>query len=217
MTFEPRAILFDFGGVILSSPLDGFHAYEERLQLPKGFIASLNMHDPDTNAWACMERGEIDAAEFYRRFETEALKRGYIIEARVLLSQISGNLRPEMVGVVRALKKRYRVACVTNNMNLGFGTAMSSTPEAAAEIAIVMALFDHVIESWKIRARKPEPQFFERACAIIDVAPEHCVYLDDFGMNLKPARAMGMQTIKVGDPAQAVADLEALLGHEVSS
>jgi putative hydrolase of the HAD superfamily len=78
-----------------------------------------------------------------------------------------------------------------------------------------MALFAHVIESCKIGARKPEPEFFARACEIVGVAPEHCVFLDDLGINLKPARAMGMTTIKVGDPAQALADLEAILGHPV--
>jgi putative hydrolase of the HAD superfamily len=120
-----------------------------------------------------------------------------------------------MVAVVRAVRTRYRVACLTNNMPLGHGSAMAPTPARAAEIAEVMALFAHVVESCKIGARKPEPRFYAHACEIVGVAPAHCVFLDDLGINLKPARAMGMATIKVTDPTEAIADLEAVLGHAV--
>lgn len=210
-----RAVLFDFGGVLLSSPIDGFRAHERSAGLPAGFLQRLNTRDPDTNAWACMERGELDEATFHARFEAEARAQGHAIDARAVLAQLTGHLRPELVAVVRTLRTRYRVACLTNNMPLGLGTAMAITPERAAEIAGVMALFAHVVESCKIGARKPEPRFYARACEIVGVAPEHCVFLDDLGQNLKPARAMGMTTIKVADPAQAIADLEAVLGHAV--
>mgnify|MGYP001617762952 CR=1 FL=1 len=210
-----RAVLFDFGGVLLSSPIDSFRAYERSAKLPAGFLQRLNTLDPDTNAWACMERGELDEATFYARFEAEAQAQGHAIDARTVLGQISGQLRPELVDVVRTLRIRYRVACLTNNMSLGLGTAMATSSQRAAEIAEVMALFAHVVESCKIGARKPEPRFYSHACELVGVAPEHCVFLDDLGINLKPARAMGMTTIKVGDPAQAIADLEAVLGHTV--
>jgi putative hydrolase of the HAD superfamily len=208
-----RAVLFDFGGVLLSSPIDGFRAYERSAGLPAGFLQRLNTLNPDTNAWACMERGELDEPTFCARFEAEARAQGYAIDARTVLAQLTGHLRPEMVAIVRALRTRYRVACLTNNMPLGFGTAMAATSERAAEIAEVMALFAYIVESCKIGARKPEPRFYTHACEIVGVAPEHCVFLDDLGINLKPARAMGMTTIKVGDPAQAIADLESALGH----
>jgi putative hydrolase of the HAD superfamily len=210
-----RAVLFDFGGVILSSPIDGFRAYERRAQLPAGFLQRLNTIDPDTNAWACMERGELDEPTFCARLEAEARALGHAIDARIVLSGLSGQIRPEMVDVLRTLRTRYRIACLTNNMPLGHGSAMAATSERAAEITEILALFAHVVESCKIGARKPEPRFFARACEIVGVAPEHCVFLDDLGINLKPARAMGMTTIKVGDPAQAIADLEAILGHPV--
>jgi putative hydrolase of the HAD superfamily len=210
-----RAVLFDFGGVILSSPIDGFRAYERSAGLPAGFLQRLNTLDPDTNAWACMERGELDEATFHARLEAEARAQGHAIDARAVLAQLTGDIRPAVVDVVRALRTRYRVACLTNNMPLGHGTAIAMTPARAAEIAGVLALFAHVVESSKIGTRKPEPRFYARACEIVGVAPEHCVFLDDLGINLKPARAMGMTTIKVGDPAQAIADLEAVLGHAV--
>jgi putative hydrolase of the HAD superfamily len=160
-----------------------------------------------------MERGEIDEATFHRRLEAEAKALGGAVDARLLLSRISGTLHPEMVALVRRLRDRYRVACLTNNMRIGLGPAMSSTPERAAEIAEVIKLFEHVVESCRIGARKPEARFFEIACATVGVKPDECVYLDDLGINLKPARALGMQTIKVVSPTQAIADLAAILGH----
>jgi putative hydrolase of the HAD superfamily len=210
-----RAVLFDFGGVILSSPIDGFRAYERSAQLPPGLLQRINSTDPDRNAWACMERGELDEAAFCARFEAEAAALGFAIDARAVLGLLTGEIRPELVAVIRALQPRYRVACLTNNMPIGHGSAMARSPELAAEIAEVLALFAHVVESCKIGARKPEPRFYARACEIIGVAPEHCVFLDDLGINLKPARAMGMATIKVGDPAEAIAELAAILGHPV--
>ena len=211
MTQDIRAVLFDFGGVILSSPIDGFHAYERAAGLPPRFLQTLNTVDPDRNAWACAERGEIDADTFYARFEAEALARGHAIDARAVTRTLTGTIRPEMVDAVRALRPRYRTACLTNNMHLGQGTAMSPTSGLAAEIAAAMTVFDHVVESRVIGTRKPEVAFFERACAIVGVAPEHCVFLDDLGVNLKTARALGMVTIKVGDPAVALAELAAVL------
>jgi len=208
-----RAVLFDFGGVILSSPIDGFRAYERAAQLPPGFLQKLNSTDPDRNAWACMERGELDEAGFCERFEAEARGHGHTIDARAILGGLTGEIRPALVDAIRALRPRYRVACLTNNMPIGHGSAMARNPELAAQIADVMTLFAHVVESCKIGARKPEPRFYARACELIGVAPEHCVFLDDLGINLKPARAMGMTTIKVSDPAAALAELEAVLGH----
>ena len=215
MAADIRAVLFDFGGVILSSPIDGFRAYERSAGLPPGFLQALNSADPDNNAWACMERGELDEAAFCARFEAEARAQGFAVDARAVLGQLTGQLRPALVDVIRTLRTRYTVACLTNNMPIGHGSAMARSPGLAAEIGHVLALFGHVVESCKIGARKPEPRFYARACEIVGVAPEHCVFLDDLGINLKPARAMGMQTIKVGDPAAAIAELEAILGHPV--
>jgi len=210
-----RAVLFDFGGVILSSPIDGFRSYERTAQLPPGLLQRINTTNPDSNAWACMERGELDEPAFCARFEAEAAALGFTVDARAVLGRLTGQIRPELVAVIRALQPRYKVACLTNNMPIGHGSAMARDPDLAADIAAVMALFAHVVESCKIGARKPEPRFYLRACEVVGVAPEHCVFLDDLGINLKPARALGMATIKVGEPAAAIAELEAVLGHPV--
>jgi putative hydrolase of the HAD superfamily len=212
-----RAVLFDFGGVVLSSPIDELQAYEAEAGLPIGFLQRLNMQNADTNAWACMERGELEEDEFYARFEAEARALGGTIDARAIFRRLTGRLRAEMVDAVRYLGSRYVTVCVTNNMRIGFGSAMASSAERAAEIAVVVQLFHHVVESWKIGTRKPERRFYEHACTVAGVAPTECVFLDDLGTNLKTARAMGMKTVKVVDPRAALDELEALLGHGARS
>lgn len=210
-----QAILFDFGGVIGTSPIASFTAYEREAGLPAGFITGLNTVDPDGNAWARMERGELDEATFFARFEDEARRRGGALDARALFGRLGVRVRPEMVAAVRALRARYTVACVSNNMPLGHGLAMSASPETAAEVADACAAFHRVFESRVVGMRKPEARFYQHVCGALGVAPAACVFLDDLGLNLKPARALGMATIKVGDPAAALRELEAVLGHAI--
>jgi putative hydrolase of the HAD superfamily len=98
----------------------------------------------------------------------------------------------------------YPTACLTNNVvNIGC--------EERADVKAVMAMFDQVVESSKVGVRKPETRFYEIACELLGVTPETCVFLDDLGINLKPAKAMGIRTIKVLSAAQAINDLEAIL------
>lgn len=207
-----EAVLWDFGGVILSSPFDAFAAYEREAGLPENFIRGLNARNPDTNAWARMERSDISRDEFVIAFEAEARAAGHALDGRRVLASISGEIRPEMVEALRRVRARHRVACITNNMKSGDGPGMAASQERARQVAAIMSLFEHVVESSKLGMRKPDPRIYHHACDLLGVAPEACVYLDDLGVNLKPARAMGMRTIKVGDPAVAIAELEAMVG-----
>ena len=208
----PQAVLWDFGGVILTSPFESFRLYEREAGLPEDFIRMLNARDPDTNAWAKMERSEVGLAEFVALFEAEAAAHGHKLDGWRVLKAISGDIRPQMVEALRRCKGSFRVACITNNMKHGEGPGMARSPEKAAAVAEVMTLFEHVIESSKLGFRKPDPRIYRHACELLGVPPERCVYLDDLGINLKPARALGMQTIKVGDPDKAIAELEAIVG-----
>jgi putative hydrolase of the HAD superfamily len=206
------AVLWDFGGVILSSPFEAFNRYEHQLGLPRDFVRRVNAVNPDHNAWAQMERGEIDLERFAELFEAEARALGGELSGRHVLELLSGEVRPEMVEALQRVRARYRTACITNNMPAGHGPSMTRSAEMAAQVAQIMALFEHVVESSKLNMRKPDPRIYRHACELLGVAPEACVYLDDLGINLKPARTMGMATIKVGSAAQALAELEALLG-----
>ena len=132
--------------------------------------------------------------------------------ASKVIELISGQVRPEMVEALQRVRRHFRIACITNNMPAGTGPSMTRSAETAFQVAQIMQLFEHVVESSKLNMRKPDPRIYRHACDLLGVAPEACVYLDDLGINLKPARAMGMATIKVGDPAQAIDELQALLG-----
>jgi len=206
------AVLWDFGGVILSSPFEAFNRYEAEQGLPHDFIRRINSHNPDHNAWARMERSEIDTERFAEAFEDEARALGGALSGRKVLELISGEVRPEMVEALKRVRQHYRVACITNNMPAGHGPSMTRSAQTAEQVAQIMALFEHVVESSKLNMRKPDPRIYRHACELLGVAPEACVYLDDLGINLKPARAMGMATIKVESAAQALAELEGLLG-----
>lgn len=217
MTQNYQAVIWDFGGVITSSPFEAFNAYERAQGLPENFIRTINATNPDTNAWAQFERSEINAAEFDTAFRQEALAHGADVAGADVLALLAGDIRPEMVDVLDHLKTRgYRLACITNNVKTGSGAGMARSQEKADAVAQVMTRFEHVIESAEVGVRKPQPEIYHMACAKLSVTPPQCVFLDDLGVNLKPARAMGMGTVKVLSAAQAIADLAALLGHDVA-
>src|SRR5262245_9637621 len=154
----PIAVLWDFGGVILSSPFEAFNRYEQEAGLPKDFIRGMNARNPDTNAWAKLERSEVSLDGFLTLFEEEAGREGYRLDGRRVLQALSGDIRPHMVEALRRCKSRFRVACITNNMRAGEGPAMARSPDKAKAIAEIMGLFEHVIESSRLGWRKPDPR-----------------------------------------------------------
>jgi putative hydrolase of the HAD superfamily len=213
MNTKIRAVLWDFGGVILTSPFDAFNRFEAERGLPHGFIRMVNSTNHLDNAWAKFERSHVTAEEFDALFAEESEALGHRIQGSEILPLLAGDVRPEMVAALDALKPRYTIACLTNNVASGEGPSMARSPEKAAAVAEVMQRFDEVFESSKLGVRKPEPQFYELVCKQLGIQPEEAVFLDDIGGNLKPARAMGMTTILVAEPAQALAELEQALGH----
>jgi putative hydrolase of the HAD superfamily len=206
---EVRAVLWDFGGVILSSPFEAFASYERQQGLPDGFLRQLNATNPDSNAWARLERSDVDLAGFAELYEAEAAAAGHRIDAGAVLALLSGELRPAMVQALRRIRGEGLVqACLTNNV--------AGMEAARPELAEVMDIFDAVLESSKLGVRKPDPRFYDLALEAVDVTPTEAVFLDDLGINLKPARALGITTIKVVDPDEALAELEEVLGFPLS-
>jgi putative hydrolase of the HAD superfamily len=198
-----RAVFWDFGGVILASPFDAFAAYERERGLPPDFIRSVNTVDPDTNAWARIERRELTPDEFDAAFAEESERLGHRVPGRDVLDLLHGEVRTQMVTALdRVIAAGYVTACLTNNVS----------SDVRDDVVPIMARFDHVVESSKVGCRKPERAFYERGCELAGVEPTEVVYLDDLGINLKPARAMGMTTIKVVDPDDAIDELADVLG-----
>ncbi|KGB58853.1 HAD-IA family hydrolase [Sphingopyxis sp. SE2] len=205
-------IIFDFGGVITASPFEAFNRLEEERGLPRDFVRRVNAADPDTNAWAKFERAEIDAAAFDALFAAEAKALGHDLEGEAVLAVLAGAVRPAMVAALDTLKAEgFGIACITNNVPSGKGAGMARSEGLAAEVAAIMARFDHVIESSKVGVRKPDPRIYEMMCEKLGARPANCIYLDDLGINCKPASQLGMHAIKVTSGEQALADLSAAL------
>ncbi len=207
-----KAVLWDFGGVILSSPFDAFRRYEAGHGLPIDFIRGVNTTNPHSNAWALLERDEITADQFDVLFADESSALGHRVRGADVLSLLAGEIRPEMVAMLDRVKDAgYKIACLTNNVLGGDGERVGDDARSVA-VAAIMDRFDVIVESSRVGFRKPEPRFYEIACEMLGVRPDECVFLDDLGINLKPAAAMGMIAIKVTSALQAIADLGATLG-----
>ena len=215
MKQDLQAVIWDFGGVLTSSPFEAFTRYEEQNGLPRDFIRSVNAKNGDTNAWARLERSEVSAEEFDALFKAESLALGHEVPGKDILGLLSGDLRPAVVKALEVCKSNVKVGCITNNAPVGKGAGMSSDSKKAERVASVLSLFDHVIESSKLGIRKPDPRIYALMCEALDVDPAYCIYLDDLGINLKPARAMGMHTIKVLNQEQLLEDPTSATGLDL--
>lgn len=208
-----EAVLWDFGGVITSSPFDAFNRYEAQRALPHDLIRRINAANHHDNAWARLERAEIDAAAFDELFAAEARALGHDVRGADVLALLSGDVRPRMVAALDTIKGAgLKLGCITNNARVGEGAGMAGSAGKAEAIAAIMARFDHVIESSKAGVRKPDPRIYTMMCDALDLDPAACVYLDDLGINCKPAAELGMTAIKVTGEEQALSDLSRLLG-----
>ena len=205
-------VIFDFGGVVTSSPFEAFNRMEAARGLPHDFVRSVNAANPDDNAWARFERAEIDAARFDAAFAAEAKAMGHALAGRDVITCLPGDIRPAMIAMLDQLTQHgYRLGCITNTVPAGKGAGMAFDDARAAAIADAMARFDHVIESSKAGLRKPDPRIYRMMCDALGVEPAQCVYLDDLGINCKPAAMLGMHAIKVVSEAQALRDIAAVL------
>ena len=195
---EYKAVIFDFGGVFTSSPVEKFEVYEKANGLPARFLGEVIKNNHNSNAWAKFERSEISRAEFDQAFAIETEQAGYKVPGDTLLALLSLELKPAMINVhQRIINAGYKTGCITNNLPAMDSASMVSASEDGALVAEVFKRFDAVIESSKAGVRKPEPRIYQMMCEELDVSPQECIFLDDLGINLKPAKAMGMTTLKV--------------------
>ncbi|MDE2011439.1 MAG: HAD-IA family hydrolase [Alphaproteobacteria bacterium] len=205
-----EAVIWDFGGVFTTSPFEAFARYERRNGLPEGLIRRINSDNHLENAWARFERAEIDLDTFDREFAAEARALGHEVPGRDIIPLLTGDFRADMIEALRRIKTRFKTGCITNNVP-SMRMSGADTPSNLYKRE-VLELFDRLIESSKLGLRKPDPKIYVLMCEALAVAPADCIYLDDLGVNLKPARALGMTTIKVESGPQAIAELEAATG-----
>jgi putative hydrolase of the HAD superfamily len=212
VSIEIEAVIWDFGGVFTTSPFEAFSRFETERGLPDGLIRKVNSTNPDSNAWAMFESAQIDHAGFDLRFHQESTALGHPVRGADVLPLLSGSVRPRMVEALLICKRHFKVGCITNNMPHGHGPSMAVTAEGASSARDIMQHFDAIIESSKTGVRKPNPKVYLMMCELLGVDASACVYLDDLGVNCKPAAQLGMKAIKVVTEAQALADLERATG-----
>jgi putative hydrolase of the HAD superfamily len=203
-----EAVIFDFGGVITESPFEAFNRLESARGLPKDLVRRINATNPHTNAWARFERSEVGLDGFDIAFADEARAMGFELPGREVLACLHGAVRPYMLEALRRIAARFKTGCITNNVK----SEKQTDGWRDRNVDEAMGLFGHVIESSKVGIRKPDPRIYQMMVEALRVDPGRCVYLDDLGINLKPARDMGMTTIKVERAEPALDSLESLLG-----
>tara|TARA_Y100000748_G_C15455816_1_gene472862 strand:- start:639 stop:1283 length:645 start_codon:yes stop_codon:yes gene_type:complete len=211
-----KAIFWDFGGVITSSPFEAFNVFEKNNNLPSDFLRKVNSTNPDDNAWAKLERSEVNLDEFDLLFEEESNELGHAVKGKEVIALLQGQIRPEMVNALQKIKGKLIQACLTNNIqSLKKETFEENNVSVSGKHEEIMKLFDFVIESSKVNLRKPDPAFYKLACEKAEIEPFEAVFLDDLGINLKPAKILGMKTIKVIDSIDALQELQKLIPIEV--
>jgi putative hydrolase of the HAD superfamily len=208
-----RAVIFDLGGVVLGSPLHAIADYERELGLPRNFVNQVVADTSPHGGWARLERGELSMEEFFVAFEADCRAAGGEISARTMMQRMGEATVPrvEMLGAIALIRDRgLRVAALTNNW------ATAESEESLDGTRGIEAHFDLFIESSVEGLRKPDPRIYQLTCERLGVKAEDCVFLDDIGSNLKSAKAMGIHTIKVIDPAQALSELASVLGFDLA-
>ena len=204
------SIFWDFGGVITSSPFEAFKKFEIQNDLPENFLRKVNSTNPQNNAWALLEQSKINQMEFNDLFFKESSELGFGVYGLKVLDLLEGDLRLGMVAIIKTLKKMdFIQACLTNN----FIPDNDNQPDMMDlnKKNEVFNLFDFIFESKEIGLRKPDQAFYDYVLEKVDIPPEKIIFLDDLGINLKPAKEMGMTTIKVISESQAKEDLERIL------
>ncbi|HEU5196246.1 MAG TPA: HAD family phosphatase [Methylomirabilota bacterium] len=206
-----EGVLFDMGGVVMDSPLHAVARYERACGLPANAINRAIAASGEHGAWARLERGELTAETFCAPFEADCRAHGVAVSGAEIMAAIAGAgvARPIMLEAIRRLRAhRFRVGALTNNWK-------RSGPEDDAIPHRLQDHFDVFIESRVVGLRKPDPRIYELACRRLGVPPQQTAFLDDIGRNLKPARALGMSTIKVEDARQALEELGRLVSLDL--
>jgi len=206
-----EAVIFDLGGVVFPSPLAAFDVYDAEAGLEPGTVRRVVRESAESGAWAALERGELSLDAFFGALATEARASGVEIDVTRVFDLIgaSSTPYPSMVRAVGRIREEgLRVGALTNNWISPNGTHAPGGPDRGVT-------FDVVVESAVEGIRKPEPAIYALALDRLGVGAEATVYLDDLGPNLKPARAMGMTTIKVADPDAALSELSSVLGLDL--
>ncbi|MGH9138205.1 MAG: HAD family hydrolase [Acidimicrobiales bacterium] len=205
-----EAVLFDFGGVLTTSPFDAVASLGDAAGVPRRRVGELVFgpyHEDTDHAWHRLERGEITVAAWLDDIRPQLEAEGLVLDLEAFAGAFRAvTVNDAVVGKVRSLRQGgYRIALVTNNVAEGSSAWRAMIP--------VEELFEVVVDSSAVGMRKPDAAIYHHTLGLLGgVAPEKSVFLDDAPGNVEGARRAGLHAILVGpDPAPALAELDALL------
>ena len=156
--------------------MQSFNRFERQHNIPNDFIRGINSTNPDNNAWARLESSQITVAEFDQEFADESRAQGHEIGGIQVIELLSGDLKPEMVKALKIISSSFKTACLTNNVKgAGEGPGMSQSSRKAEDVAMVMSIFDVIIESSVVGYRKPDPKFYLTACKELESKPSRAI------------------------------------------
>ncbi|MEM9262656.1 MAG: HAD family hydrolase, partial [Pseudomonadota bacterium] len=112
-----QAVIFDFGGVFTTSPVENFAVFEKAHGLPERYLGSVIKQDINNNSWAQFERGEITLEEFDVRFAEETKAAGHEVSGKTLVGLLSLTFRMPMIDALFKVKDAgFKTGCITNNL-----------------------------------------------------------------------------------------------------
>lgn len=213
-----RGVIFDLGGVVLGSPLHAIARFERHHGIPEGFVNRLVVASAPDGAWHRLERGELELGPaFFDAFDQECASAGQALDSEAMMAAVGeeSQPRPEMLRALERLRElELRVAALTNNWAAEPGQR-HRLEERSGDREELRRYFHVFVESSVVGLRKPDPRIYLLTCEQLGVEPRESVFLDDIGTNLKAARTLGMTTIKVVEPRQALLELSEVLGIEL--
>jgi putative hydrolase of the HAD superfamily len=206
-----EAVISDFGGVLTAPMIDSFTAFQdssgislEQLGVAMGKLWERQGSHPLFE----LETGRMAEARFLELMSQQLSSQlGCEVTLNGFGERYFAHLHPNepMIEYMRALRERgYKLAICTNNVREWERFWRAKLP--------VDEIFDVVVDSAFVGARKPEPRIYEITLERLGVAPEAALLIDDLELNCDGARAVGIEAIWFRSTEQAIADIEAAVG-----
>ena len=197
-----KIVLWDYGGVLTESPIKNFRKFENDNNYVLDSIVKINSYNKYNNAWAKLEKDEISIEKFSKLFSEEAKQFGILnINTDKLLECLNVKLNIKMVELLENISKFYTCVCLTNNFK----------KVGSSNFKNIKHNFSLIIESSKIGFRKPEKQIYKHVLEVLKVNAKEILFIDDLGINLKPARELGFHTYKFTDTDKTISYIKNML------
>lgn len=205
-----EGVVLDLGGVFLAGGVEVVASFGARHGLTDEMWRAMR-HElfAEEGLWSSIERGERPLEHFVARLCELVLAQGGTVspeDARDFMQntgeQAQSRLRHEIVEATARLHARIPTALLTNNI--------PEWRDSWRGLLELENLFDVVVDSCEVGTRKPEQRIYELTRAKLGLPHHALFFVDDLGVNLKAARALGWQTLRYDDTARVLEVLNAI-------